>query len=42
MLRARTLEITAQDQGGAAVVMQFEIPESSVIGQACDVDQHKK
>src|SRR5579862_4712102 len=42
MLRAHTVEITAQDQGGAAVVMQFEIPESSIIGQACEVDQHKK
>jgi len=42
MLGAHTVEITAQDQGGAALVMQFDIPESSVIGQACDVDQHKK
>jgi hypothetical protein len=42
MLRVHTVEITAQDQGGASVVMQFAIPESSVIGQGCDVDQSKK
>ncbi len=42
MLRAHTVEITAQDQGGASVVMQFDMPESGVIEQGCDVDQHKK
>jgi hypothetical protein len=41
MLRAHTVEITAQDQGGGAVVMQFDIPDSSAIGQGCDVDHTK-
>src|SRR5580704_15036184 len=42
MLRAHTIEITAQDQSGAPVVVQFEMPDSTLLGQGCGVDQHKR
>jgi hypothetical protein len=42
MLGAHTIEITAQDQSGSPVVMEFEMPDSALIGQGCDVDQHKR
>ena len=41
MLGAHTIEITAQDQSGSPIVVQFEMPDSTLIGQGCDVSQHK-
>jgi hypothetical protein len=42
ILRAHTVEITAQDAGGSQVVMQFEMPDPAPVEEACDVDVHKK
>jgi hypothetical protein len=42
MLGAHTIEITAQDQSGTPVVVQFEMPDSTLLGQGCGVDQHKR
>jgi hypothetical protein len=42
MLRANTVEITAEDKSGAPIVMQFDIPDSTTVEQGCDVDAHKK
>jgi hypothetical protein len=41
MLRARTVEISAEDAQGSQVAMQFDMPAGTVVEQACDVD-HKK
>jgi hypothetical protein len=41
MLRARTVEITADDKSGSQVVMQFDMPDAAAIEQGCDVDEHK-
>ena len=39
ILRAHTVEITTQDDGGNDVVMQFDVPsDSNAVEQACDVD----
>jgi len=42
MLGAHTIEITAQDQSGSPIVMQFDMPDPTLIEQGCDVDQHKR
>jgi hypothetical protein len=42
MLRAQTVEITAEDNHGSQVVMQFEMPDATAVEQTCDVDVHKK
>lgn len=42
MLRAHTVEITAEDKDGAPVVMQFDMPDATALGQGCDVDEHSK
>jgi hypothetical protein len=42
MLRAHTFEITAGDDRGSQVVMQFDMPDPAPIEEACDVDDHKK
>jgi hypothetical protein len=42
MLRARTIEITADDDRGSQVVMQFDMPDPAAVEEACDVDDHKK
>jgi hypothetical protein len=41
MLRAHTVEITADDKSGSQVVMQFDMPDAAAIEQGCDVDEHK-
>jgi hypothetical protein len=41
MLRARTVEISAEDARGSQVAMQFDMPVGTVVEQGCDVD-HKK
>lgn len=42
MLRAHTIEITTHDNDGAQIVMQFDMPDPTLIEQGCDVDEHKK
>jgi hypothetical protein len=41
MLRAHTVEITAADNSGSRVVMQFDMPDAAAIEQGCDVNEHK-
>jgi hypothetical protein len=41
MLRAHTVEISAEDARGSQVAMQFDMPGGTVVEQGCDVD-HKK
>jgi hypothetical protein len=41
ILRARTLELTAEDNHGLHVVMQFDMPDPTQVEQTCDVDVHK-
>ncbi len=42
MLRAQTVQITAEDKSGAPIVMQFDMPDPTALEQGCDVDEHKK
>jgi hypothetical protein len=42
MLRARTIEITADDDRGSPVVMQFDMPDPTPVEAGCGVDDHKK
>ena len=42
ILRAQTLELTADDNRGSQVVMQFDLPDPTPVEQTCDVDVHKK
>ena len=41
MLRARTVELTAEDDHGLPVVMQFDMPDPTPVEAACGVDDHK-
>jgi hypothetical protein len=41
MLRARTVEITAEDARGSQVAMEFDMPNGAVVEQGCDVDYKK-
>jgi hypothetical protein len=42
MLRAHTIEINAQDKSGSQLIMQFDMPDPTLVEQGCDVDLHKK
>jgi hypothetical protein len=42
MLRAHTVEITAEDAGGSPVVIQFDMPNPAPIEEGCNVDEPKK
>lgn len=42
ILRAQTLELTAEDNHGLKVVMQFDMPDPTQVEQTCDVDVSKK
>jgi hypothetical protein len=42
MLRAQTVQITAEDNHGSQVVMQFDMPDPTPVKQACDVDVHER
>jgi hypothetical protein len=42
MLRAHTVEITADDDRGLPVVMEFDMPDPTPVEAGCDVDDHKK
>jgi hypothetical protein len=41
MLRAHTVEITAEDDRGLPIVMQFDMPDPSAVEAGCNVDDHK-
>lgn len=42
ILRAQTLELTAEDNRGSQVIMQFDMPDSTPVERTCDVDVQKK
>jgi hypothetical protein len=42
ILRAHTVEITAEDAGGAPVVIQFDMPDPTAVEEGCNVDEPKK
>jgi hypothetical protein len=42
MLRAHTVEITAEDAGGLPVVIQFDMPDPTSVEEGCNVDEPKK
>jgi hypothetical protein len=42
MLRAHSVEITAEDAGGGPVVIQFDMPNPSAVEEGCNVDEPKK
>ena len=42
ILRAQTLELTADDNHGSQVVMQFDLPDPTQVERTCDVDVSKK
>jgi hypothetical protein len=41
ILRARTVAITADDEHGSQVAMQFDMSDPALIQEACNVDYHK-
>jgi hypothetical protein len=41
ILRARTVEITAHDDRGKDIAMQFDVPDPAPVEAACNVDEHK-
>jgi hypothetical protein len=42
ILCAHTVEITADDNHGSQVAMQFEMPDPTSVEESCDVDEHKE
>jgi hypothetical protein len=42
ILRARTVAITAEDDRGSQVAMQFDMPDPTLVEAACNVDYHKE
>jgi hypothetical protein len=42
ILRAHTVELTAYDDRGSRLVMQFDMPNSPPVEEACNVDNRKK
>ena len=40
LLRARSVAITAIDDHGRQVAMQFDMPDPSLVEQSCNVDEH--
>jgi hypothetical protein len=40
ILRAHTLAITADDEAGSQIEMQFDIPDPTSVEQACHIDEH--
>lgn len=42
ILRTQTLELTAEDNHGLQVVIQFDMPDPTHVEQTCDVDVGKK
>jgi hypothetical protein len=35
------VEITTEDENGSEVVMQFDVPDSKAVAEACDVGAKK-
>jgi hypothetical protein len=42
ILRARSVAITADDDHGSQVAMQFDMPDPTLVEAACNVDYHKE
>ena len=42
ILRARTLAMTADDEDGSPIAMQFEMPDPTLVEAACNVDKQKE
>jgi hypothetical protein len=42
ILRAHTFELTGEDDRGSRLVMQFDMPNSPPVEEACNVDNRKK
>lgn len=42
MLRSRTVQIKVREYRGGEINMQFDIPDSTQLGTACDLPIHKK
>jgi hypothetical protein len=42
ILRAHTFELTTEDDRGSRLVMQFDMPNSPPVEEACNVDNRKK
>jgi hypothetical protein len=42
ILRVRTVAITADDDGGSPVAMQFDMPDPTLVEGGCNVDEHKE
>jgi hypothetical protein len=41
LLRAHTVAITADDDHGSQVAMQFDMPDPTLVEQGCNVDAHR-
>jgi hypothetical protein len=41
ILRARTVEVSAHDDHGKDIAIQFDMPDPTPVEQTCDVDEHK-
>jgi hypothetical protein len=41
ILRAHAFEVTASDDRGAQLVMQFDMPDATPVEDGCNVDEHK-
>jgi hypothetical protein len=41
ILRAHTVEITTEDENGSEVAVQFDVPDSKAVREACNVDTKK-
>ena len=42
ILRAHAVEITASDDRGAQLLMQFDMPDATPVEDGCNVDEHKE
>jgi hypothetical protein len=42
IIRARTVQITANDEHGSPVVTQFDMPDAKPVVEACNMDDSKK
>jgi hypothetical protein len=42
ILRARTVDITADNDGGSQVAMHFDMPDPTLVEASCNVDEHKE
>ncbi|MGA2187342.1 MAG: hypothetical protein ABSH33_02360 [Steroidobacteraceae bacterium] len=42
ILRARTVDITAENDGGSPIAMHFDMPDPTLVEASCNVDEHKE